>query len=115
MKLLLDQSLTHKTPDTLRKRGKDFYFEVPVDPKASNLEIKDNKIVEAEINTKDSSIVFEGHHGSFYSQLHNPYVTTKDNAVKASVSYVGYYVLGKNMTEYKDADRRVSGVLCVRL
>ncbi|CAB0790178.1 cell-surface hemin receptor [Corynebacterium diphtheriae] len=40
------------------KRGKDFYFEVPVDPKASNLEIKDNKIVEAEINTKDSSIVF---------------------------------------------------------
>ncbi|CAB0878722.1 cell-surface hemin receptor [Corynebacterium diphtheriae] len=87
------------------KRGKDFYFEVPVDPKASNLEIKDNKIVEAEINTKDSSIVFEGHHGSFYSQLHNPYVTTKDNAVKASVSYVGYYVLGKNMTEYKDADR----------
>ncbi|CAB0542126.1 cell-surface hemin receptor [Corynebacterium diphtheriae] len=74
MKLLLDQSLTHKTPDTLlangnwkiagdikevgEKRGKDFYFEVPVDPKASNLEIKDNKIVEAEINTKDSSIVF---------------------------------------------------------
>ncbi|CAB0636176.1 hypothetical protein CIP107563_00589 [Corynebacterium diphtheriae] len=100
VKLLLDQSLTHKTPDTL-----DFYFEVPVDPKASNLEIKDNKIVEAEINTKDSSIVFEGHHGSLYSQLHNPYVTTKDNAVKASVSYVGYYVLGKNMTEYKDADR----------
>ncbi|CAB0682187.1 cell-surface hemin receptor [Corynebacterium diphtheriae] len=54
------------------KRGKDFYFEVPVDPKASNLEIKDNKIVEAEINTKDSSIVFEGHHGSLYSELHNP-------------------------------------------
>ncbi|CAB0836541.1 HtaA domain-containing protein [Corynebacterium diphtheriae bv. mitis] len=87
------------------KRGKDFYFEVPVDPQISNLEIKDNKIVEAEINTKDSSIVFEGHHGSLYSELHNPYVTTKDNVVKAGVSYVGYYVPGKNMTEYKEADR----------
>ncbi|MDT9408305.1 HtaA domain-containing protein [Corynebacterium rouxii] len=87
------------------KRGKDFYFEVPIDPKASNLEIKGNKIVEAEINTKDSSIVFEGHHGSLYSQLHNPYVMTKDGAVKAGVSYVGYYVPGKNMTEYKESDR----------
>ncbi|WP_327786666.1 hypothetical protein [Corynebacterium belfantii] len=76
-----------------------------LDPQVSNLEIKDNKIVEVEINTKYSSIVFEGHHGSLYSQLHNPYVTTKDSAVKAGVSYVGYYVPSKNMTEYKEADR----------
>ncbi|CAB0540148.1 cell-surface hemin receptor [Corynebacterium diphtheriae] len=91
--------------ETGDKNSAEFQFEIPVDPAASNIHIVDGKVVNAEINTQNSDVVFTAHHGSLYSELHNPYVITENGKAKAGVSYVAYYVPGKSMTDYKESDR----------
>lgn len=59
----------------------------------------------ADIQTKDSTIEFSGHHGALSSTFVKPFVSTNGNAVTPGSGYVGYYVPGKGMTEYTPEDR----------
>ncbi len=88
------------------KNAKDFQFLFEVDPAKSNIKVdKDGNVTEAKIQTKDSSIEFEGHKGALYSKMQSPYFEIQGNTVRPGVTYVAYYVEGKGMTEYTPADR----------
>lgn len=88
------------------QRQKDFQFHFDVDPQASKIELDNaGNVANSEIRTKDSTLTFEGHHGALYTQMKSPYVKTEGTTVKPGTGYVGYYVEGKSMTEYKPEDR----------
>lgn len=88
------------------QRRKDFQFHFDVDPQASKIELDNaGNVANSEIRTKDSTLTFEGHHGALYTQMKSPYVKTEGTTVKPGTGYVGYYVEGKSMTEYKPEDR----------
>lgn len=86
--------------------GADFQFIFDVDPETSELTLdSDGNITSAQIETQDSTIVFEGHKGALYSEMMSPYIVQNGTTVAPGVSYLSYYVPGKGMTEYTVADR----------
>ncbi len=88
------------------KDAVDYQFQIEVDPAASKIELNpDGTVKSADIQTKDSTIEFSGHHGALSSTFVKPFVSTNGNAVTPGSGYVGYYVPGKGMTEYTPEDR----------
>ena len=86
--------------------AKDFEYIFTVDPENSTINLNaDGSVQSATIATKDSAITFRGHHGSLESILKNPFVETAGTTVTSGAHYLGYYVPGKKMTEYTEADR----------
>lgn len=86
--------------------AKDFEYRFTVDPENSTINLNaDGSVQSATIATKDSAITFRGHHGSLESTLKNPFVETAGTTVTSGAHYLGYYVPGKKMTEYTEADR----------
>ena len=83
-----------------------FQFVFEVDPANSQIELNpDGTVKSSKIATKDSSIVFTGHHGALESTISNPSVATDGNTVTPIVHYLGYFVPGKAMHTYTPADR----------
>lgn len=83
-----------------------FQFVFEVDPANSQIELNpDGTVKSSKIATKDSSIVFTGHHGALESTISNPSVATDGNTVTPIVHYLGYFVPGKAMHAYTPADR----------
>ncbi|AFB72810.1 HtaA domain-containing protein [Corynebacterium pseudotuberculosis] len=93
------------TEGTGDKKNKDFQFNFEVDPARTKIAVENGKITTSEIRTKDSSITFTGHHGALYSQVKSPIIKTSGDTVSAGSGYLGYYVPGKNMTQYTEKDR----------
>ena len=103
-----------KESDPANKKSKDFQFQFQVDPSVSSIEVdSEGNVTKAEIGTKPSDVVFEGHHGALYSNFKSPYITAEGASIQGGASYEGYYVPGKHMTEYTPEDRieenKVSG------
>ncbi|APQ54548.1 Hypothetical protein CpMEX30_1520 [Corynebacterium pseudotuberculosis] len=90
------------TEGTGDKKNKDFQFNFEVDPARTKIAVENGKITTSEIRTKDSSITFTGHHGALYSQVKSPIIKTSGDTVSAGSGYLGYYVPGKNMTQYTE-------------
>lgn len=92
--------------DKKQQRSAGFQFHFDVDPETSKVQLdQTGKVISSDIQTKDSTLTFQGHHGALYTQMHSPYVKTEGNVVKPGTGYVGYYVEGKPMTQYKESDR----------
>ncbi|SQI24574.1 HtaA domain-containing protein [Corynebacterium jeikeium] len=103
-----------KESDPANKKSKDFQFQFQVDPSVSSIEVdSEGNVTKAEIGTKPSDVVFEGHHGALYSNFKSPYITAEGASIQGGASYEGYYVPGKHMTQYTPEDRieknKVSG------
>ena len=99
-------AVTEDSTDAAGRRKPDFQFHFDVDPNTSTVKLDaQGNVVESDIQTQDSTLIFEGHHGALYSQMKSPYVKTEGNVVKPGTGYVGYYVEGKPMTQYKESDR----------
>ncbi|MDK4303306.1 HtaA domain-containing protein [Corynebacterium propinquum] len=92
--------------DKKQQQSAGFQFHFDVDPETSKVELdQTGKVISSDIQTKDSTLTFQGHHGALFTQMKSPYVKTEDTVVKPGTGYVGYYVEGKPMTEYKESDR----------
>lgn len=99
-------AVTEDSTDIAARRKPEFQFHFDVDPKTSTVKLDaQGSVVESDIQTQDSTLIFEGHHGALYTQMKSPYVKTEGNVVKPGTGYVGYYVEGKPMTQYKESDR----------
>lgn len=102
----VEGAVEQDSTDKAAQRKPDFQFHFDVDPQASKIELDNaGNVTNSEIRTKDSTLIFEGHHGALYTQMKSPYVKTEGTTVKPGTGYVGYYVEGKSMTEYKPEDR----------
>ena len=88
------------------KNAADYQFQIEVDPATSKIELNpDGSVKSADIQAKDSTIEFSGHHGALSSTFVKPFVKTNGTTVTPGSGYVGYYVPGKGMTDYKPEDR----------
>ena len=95
-----------KESDPENPKAKDFQFQYEIDPAKSTIEIDDEgNVTSADLHTKDSEVIFEGHHGALYSNFQSPYVEVTGNDVQGGAGYEGYYVEGKPMTQYTPEDR----------
>lgn len=102
----LEGAVTQDTTDKNAQRQKGFQFHFDVDPQASKIELdKAGNVANSEIRTKDSTLTFEGHHGALFTQMKSPYIKTQGGQLQAGTGYVGYYVPGKDMTQYTKEDR----------
>ena len=99
-------AVTQDSTDKKEQSKPGFQFHFDVDPEKSKIELdKTGNVVNADIQTKDSTLIFEGHHGALYTQMQSPYVKTTGTEVKTGTGYVGYYIPGKAMTTYTPEDR----------
>lgn len=87
------------------KAGNNYQFSFEIDPDRSSIHLEDGKVVSSDIRTKDSSLTFSGHHGALHTVIKSPFVKTSGLDLEAGSGYVGYYVPGKAMTEYRESDR----------
>lgn len=99
-------AVTQDSEDKQQQRAADFKFHFDVDPSKSVIELdKEGNVLTSNIQTQDSTLIFEGHKGALYTQMQSPYIKTEGQNVQAGTGYVGYYVPGKGMTEYTPEDR----------
>ncbi|OAG69798.1 hemin receptor [Corynebacterium ulcerans] len=95
----------HVTEDS-NKSAPGFQFHFEIDPSKTKIELDDStkQIVFSRIDTKQSEIKFEGHHGALTSILKSPYLEQKGSNVLAGASYAAYQVQGKAMSEITKDD-----------
>ncbi|ERS40031.1 MULTISPECIES: HtaA domain-containing protein [Corynebacterium] len=99
-------AVTQDSEDKQKQRAADFKFHFDVDPSKSAIELdKEGNVLSSNIQTQDSTLIFEGHKGALYTQMQSPYIKTEGQNVQAGTGYVGYHVPGKGMTEYTPEDR----------
>ncbi|PFG27721.1 HtaA domain-containing protein [Corynebacterium renale] len=95
------------TQHGVNKKGSDFYFQFQVNPSASKLVLDGTgNIQSADIRTSAGAVDFMGHHGALATYIGSPYLTSAGNSSQVGISYEGYYVPGKGMTEYTPDDRK---------
>ena len=61
-------------------------------------------MVSSNIESKDSSITFTGHHGALHSTVVAPFIKTSGNEAHLGSGYEVYHVEGKNMLQYTEDD-----------
>ncbi|MDO4761403.1 MAG: HtaA domain-containing protein [Corynebacterium sp.] len=104
-------TVTGATNNGKDEKAADFQFHFEVDTNSTVIQWNpDGSVKKATIRTIPSTLTFEGHHGALYSKMKSPYIEVYSEAGKTAVSpgvsYEGYYVEGKGMTEYTPDDRK---------
>ena len=101
-----DWSTSGPVTQTGDPKGKDFSFGFDVDPATSTVTVdEDGNVVSSNIESKDSSITFTGHHGALHSTVVAPFIKTSGNEAQLGSGYEVYHVEGKNMFQYTEDDR----------
>ncbi|WP_411702781.1 HtaA domain-containing protein [Corynebacterium sp. LaCa142] len=101
-----DWSTSGPVTQTGDPKGKDFSFGFDVDPATSTVTVdEDGNVVSSNIESKDSSITFTGHHGALHSTVVAPFIKTSGNQAQLGSGYEVYHVEGKNMFQYTEDDR----------
>ena len=107
-----DWSTSGPVTQTGDPKGKDFSFGFEVDPETSTVTVdEEGNVVSSNIESKDSSITFTGHHGALHSTVVAPFIKTSGNEAQLGSGYEVYHVEGKNMLQYTvddhiDANKR---------
>ena len=101
-----DWSTSGPVTQTGDPKGEDFSFGFDVDPATSTVTVdEDGNVVSSNIESKDSSIMFTGHHGALHSTVVAPFIKTSGNQAQLGSGYEVYHVEGKNMFQYTEDDR----------
>ena len=101
-----DWSTSGPVTQTGDPKGKDFSFGFEVDPETSTVMVdEEGNVVSSNIESKDSSITFTGHHGALHSTVVAPFIKTSGNKAHLGSGYEVYHVEGKNMFQYTEDDR----------
>ncbi|GAA1473121.1 HtaA domain-containing protein [Corynebacterium felinum] len=105
-----DWTVTGATDNGKSKGANDFQFHFEVNPSGTVVNFNpDGTVKSATIKTIPSTVKFKGHHGALESTMKSPfieaYVEGGKTVVRPGVTYEGYYVEGKGMTDYTPDDR----------